>query len=171
MHHEYSNFEISRFSLFVLMNLYSILCYVGRTRRPPRISSEAAWASKDNFGAILCSSNFPRIQKIMRHRLVEFLPCQFSMKSCAIDKGSLPGPFSVIGCHLFFLRRWGLVFWTLRHGICRFHCSSHGIHGFHGIRGFPGSHGIHRFNEFNGIHCIHGIQEIQRFKLLIDTNN
>ena len=55
LHQEYSKFEIFRFSLSYFMN-YSILCYFARSRKPPRISFEAAGASKDNFGGILCSN-------------------------------------------------------------------------------------------------------------------
>ena len=42
---------------------------LGRNRRPPRISLEAVGASKDNFGGIFSSSDFPRNPKIMTNDL------------------------------------------------------------------------------------------------------
>ena len=44
--------------------------YFGRNRGPPRISLEAAGASKDNFRGILSSSDFPRNPQILKTRLV-----------------------------------------------------------------------------------------------------
>ena len=47
-----------------------ILFYVGRHRRPPRISLGAAWATNDHFGGILSFSEFSRNPQIKKHRLL-----------------------------------------------------------------------------------------------------
>ena len=46
-----------------------ILFYVGRHRRPPRISLGAAWATNDHFGDILSFSDFSRNPQLKKHRL------------------------------------------------------------------------------------------------------
>ena len=47
-----------------------ILFYVGRHRRPPRISVGAAWATNDHFGGIMSFIDFSRNPQIKKHRLL-----------------------------------------------------------------------------------------------------
>ena len=63
--------QISRFPGFYFsffLNFYGFLYYFGRHRGPPRISLEAAGATRDRFGGILSFSDFSRNPKIMKNR-------------------------------------------------------------------------------------------------------
>ena len=65
-----ADFEIFKFPLFNFLNFYGFLFDFGRHHGPPRISFGAAGATRDNFGGILCSSDFSRNSKIKKKQLL-----------------------------------------------------------------------------------------------------
>ena len=68
----------------------------GSIQGSSRISLEAVGVSRDNFGGILSSSDFPRIPEIMEIDFRVF-PVTVLTKLGAIDAESWPGHFPTIG--------------------------------------------------------------------------
>ena len=91
----FASFKISRFPLLIFLDLYRFLFYIGRHRRPPRISFGAAGATKDHLGGILSFSDFSRNPETMKIDFLVFPMTDFDEiqgNRCGIDVLSFSNP-------------------------------------------------------------------------------